>query len=92
MTVFTNYPSPTALTLRVLVACIGVGLFVFSAILLLAATVNLPDSRFGVLYSGYGLFASVCALRYSYEPRRYLLFFAAPAVLAMTITLSGVVP
>ncbi len=77
---------------RVLAACVGVVLFGFFGILFFAAFVNLPASWPGILYTGYGLAAAICAFRYAYAPKRLLLFIAAPALLMVLITLSGVVP
>jgi len=81
-----------SMPVRVLVACVGVVLLGFFAILFLAALVNLPASWFGILYTGYGLAAAICAFRYAYAPKRSLLFVPAPALLFVLITLSGVVP
>jgi hypothetical protein len=86
-------PAPlTSIPARVLAACAGVVMVGFFAILFIAALVNLPASWFGIVYTGYGLAAGVCAFRYAYAPKRSFLFVAAPALLLTLITLSGVVP
>ena len=77
---------------RVLAACAGVVLLAFFAVLFVGAAVNLPASWLGILYTGYGLAAAICAFRYAYAPKRSLLFVSAPALLLVLITLSGVVP
>jgi hypothetical protein len=81
-----------SVSVRVVVALVGIVLFAFFAILFFAAFVNLPDSWIGVIYSAYGLTAGICAFRYAYAPKRILLFVFVPALLMVLVTLSGVVP
>jgi hypothetical protein len=81
----------TSMPARALIACVGVVLLGFFAILFFAALINLPASWFGILYTGYGLTAAACAFWYACAPSRSLLFISAPALLMVLVTLSGVV-
>lgn len=74
---------------RSLVLVTGAALFLFYAILLLAAVVNLPLSWFGVIYSLFGVAASIACFVYVFRPRSILLVVIVPAVVLMVLTLKN---
>ena len=75
---------------RILLALVGIALFVFYVILFTGAVVNLPVSWFGVVYSGFGIAASVACFMYFFTKRGVLFLLIVPALALMILTLLGV--
>lgn len=74
---------------RFLILLVGIGLFIFYAILLVGAVVNLPSSWVGVLYSFFGIAASIACFAYFFKQKKMLLIVIIPAAILMLLTLVG---
>ena len=81
----------TSKLLRVLVLAVGVFLFVIYGTMLIAVSVNLPDSWFGLVYVTVGLAGAIASFRYYRSQRRLLLIAVAAALLLTIIFLVGTI-
>jgi hypothetical protein len=79
----------TSKLFRVLLLVLGVLLFGIYGVMLIVVGINLPDSRFGLVYVIVGLAGAIACFGYYRSQRRLLLIAAAAALLLTIVFLVG---